>query len=515
MSKAKILWVDDQIDLLKSHIIFLNEKGYQIDSCTNGSDALDKISNNRFDVILLDENMPGISGIETLIKIKKIDRNIKVIMITKSEEENIMEEAIGKEISDYLIKPVNPNQILLSLKKTLQNKKLIKDSNISEYQQEFRNLSLKMMDISSFDEWIEFYLEIIDWELKLSDIDDDTMMEILNNQKIEANSLFSKFIEKNYQSWFKNDNHPCLSHEILKKHLFPEISDDPLILIVIDNLRYDQWKIIEPSILSFYNKVKEVPYYSILPTSTQYARNSLFAGVMPMHIKEKFPQFWKDDHEEGGKNLFESKLLNINLNNLKSNNLKNEFFKITNFKNGVKLSSNLKQLLQNNLTTIVYNFVDMLSHSKTEMEMIKELASNDKAYRSLTNSWFLNSPLFEIIKNASSLGFKLVITTDHGTINVKNPTKIIGDRNTSQNLRYKTGRSLTTNEKDNLVFKNPHDILLPKTSINSSFVFAKDDFYLVYPNNYNHFSNYFKNTYQHGGVSMEEMIIPFVILDPK
>ena len=265
----------------------------------------------------------------------------------------------------------------------------------------------------------------------------------------------------------------------------------------------------------FYNKVKEVPYYSILPTSTQYARNSLFAGVMPMHIKEKFPQFWKDDHEEGGKNLFESKLLNINLNNLKSNNLKNEFFKITNFKNGVKLSNNLKQLLQNNLTTIVYNFVDMLSHSKTEMEMIKELASNDKAYRSLTNSWFLNSPLFEIIKNASSLGFKLVITTDHGTINVKNPTKIIGDRNTSQNLRYKTGRSLTTNEKDNLVFKNPHDILLPKTSINSSFVFAKDDFYLVYPNNYNHFSNYFKNTYQHGGVSMEEMIIPFVILDPK
>ena len=515
MSKAKILWVDDQIDLLKSHIIFLNEKGYQIDSCTNGSDALDKISNNRFDIILLDENMPGISGIETLINIKKIDRSIKVIMITKSEEENIMEEAIGKEISDYLIKPVNPNQILLSLKKTLQNEKLIKDSNISEYQQEFRNLSLKMMDISSYDEWIEFYLEIIDWELKLSDIDDDTMIEILNNQKIEANSLFSKFIEKNYQSWFEKDNHPCLSHEILKKHLFPEISDDPLILIVIDNLRYDQWKIIEPSILSYYNKVKEVPYYSILPTSTQYARNSLFAGIMPMHIKQKFPQFWKDDHEEGGKNLFESKLLNINLNNLKSNNLKNEFFKITNFKNGVKLSNNLKQFRQNNLTTIVYNFVDMLSHSKTEMEMIKELAPNDKAYRSLTNSWFSNSPLFEIIKNASSLGFKLVITTDHGTINVKNPTKIVGDRNTSQNLRYKTGKSLTTNEKDNLVFKNPHDILLPKTSINSSFVFTKNEFYLVYPNNYNHFSNYFKNTYQHGGVSMEEMIIPFVILDPK
>ena len=515
MSQGEILWVDDQIDLLKSHIIFLNEKGYHIETCTNGNDALDKISNNRYDIILLDENMPGISGIETLIKIKKIDRHIKVIMITKSEEENIMEEAIGKEISDYLIKPVNPNQILLSLKKTLQNRELIKDSKISEYQQEFRNLSVKMMNISSFNEWIEFYFEIIDWELKLSDVDDDTMAEILNNQKIEANSLFSKFIEKNYQSWFNKDEGPTLSHNVLEKYMFPELNNTPLIMIVIDNLRYDQWKVIEPSILNFYNKQKEIPHYSILPTTTQYARNSFFAGLMPKDIKDKYPHYWKDDHEEGGKNLFESKLLENNLKRIKSKEVKYEYFKITNFKNGVKLSNNLKQLLQNDLTTIVYNFVDMLSHSKTEMEMIKELASNDKAYRSLTNSWFINSPLFEIIKNASNLGFKLIITTDHGTINVKKPTKIIGDRNTSQNLRYKTGRSLTSSVKDNLVFKNPHDIFLPKTSINSSFVFAKEDFYLVYPNNFNHFSNYFKNTYQHGGVSMEEMIIPFIILSPK
>ena len=515
MSQAKILWVDDQIDLLKSHIIFLEEKGYQIDTCTNGGDALDKIDSNRYDIILLDENMPGISGIETLVKIKKINRNLNVIMITKSEEENIMEQAIGKEISDYLIKPVNPNQILLSLKKILQNKKLIKDSNISEYQQEFRSLSLKMMNINSFEEWIKFYLEIVDWELKLSNIDDDTMVEILNSQKVEANSLFSKFIANNYESWFKNDNSPTLSYNILEKYLFPELNEKPVIMLVIDNLRYDQWKIIEPSILNFYTKHKEVSYFSILPTSTQYARNSLFAGLMPKDIKDKHPKYWKDDHEEGGKNLFESQLLEINLKNFKSKNIKNEYFKITNFKNGVKLSNNLKQLQQNDLTTIVYNFVDMLSHSKTEMEMIKELASNDKAYRSLTNSWFLNSPLYEIIKNAGDLGFKLIITTDHGTINVKSPTKIIGDKNTSQNLRYKTGKSLTSNHKDNIVFQNPHDILLPKTSINSSFVFAKEDFYLVYPNNYNHFSNYFKNTYQHGGVSMEEMIIPFVILNPK
>ncbi len=515
MSQVKILWVDDQIDLLKSHIIFLNEKGYQIDTCNNGNDAIEKITNNRYQAVLLDENMPGLSGIETLIQIKKIDRNLKVIMITKSEEENIMEDAIGKEISDYLIKPVNPNQILLSLKKNLKDKKLIMDSNISDYQQEFRKLSIKMMSINSWSEWIELYQEIIDWELKLSDVNDITMMEILNNQKSEANSLFSKFIELNYEQWIKKNDSPPLSNNILEKYLINELNEKPLILIVIDNLRYDQWRVIEPSILDFYNKEREVPYFSILPTSTQYARNSLFSGLMPKEIKDKFPQYWKDDHEDGGKNLFESKLLENNLSRFRNKNLKQEYHKITNLKNGIKLSTNLKQSLQNGLTTIVYNFVDMLSHSKTEMEMIKELASNDKAYRSLTYSWFINSPLFEIIKSASEYGFKLIITTDHGTINVKNPTKIIGDRNTSQNLRYKTGRSLTCNEKDNLIFNNPHEILLPKTSLNSSYVFAKEDFYLVYPNNYNHYSNYYKNTYQHGGVSMEEMIIPFIVLNPK
>ena len=515
MNKVKILWVDDQIDLLKSHIIFLNERNYQVDTCTNGNDSLEKISNIRYDVILLDENMPGLSGIETLKRIKKIDRNLKVIMITKSEEENIMEQAIGREISDYLIKPVNPNQILLSLKKNLKNKELVRDSNISEYQQEFRNLSFNMMNLSSWNEWIDFYLDLTEWELKLSEIDDDTMIEILNNQKSEANSLFSKFIEKNYESWVKGKNSPPLSNHIIERFVIKELDKKPLIFIVIDNLRYDQWRIIEPSILELYNKEKEIPYYSILPTTTQYARNSLFSGLMPKEIKDKFPQYWKDDHEDGGKNLYESELLKKNINRLNIVNLKHEYHKITSLKNGIKLSGNLKQSLQNDLTTIVYNFVDMLSHSKTEMEMIKELAPNDKAYRSLTNSWFINSPLFEIIKNAAELGFKLIITTDHGTINVKNPTKIIGDRNTSQNLRYKTGRSLTSSEKDNLIYNNPHDILLPKTSINSSFVFAKEDFYMVYPNNYNHFSNYFKNTYQHGGVSMEEMIIPFITLSPK
>ncbi len=515
MSKNKILWVDDEIDFLKSHIIFLNDKGYDVNTCTNGSDALELIKTNLYDIVLLDENMPGINGIETLKQIKKINSNLKVIMITKSEEENIMDEAIGKEISDYLIKPVNPNQILLSLKKNLKDKELIKDNNVIEYQQEFRNLSLKMMNITDFNQWISLYKEILKWELKLSKINDSTMIEILKTQKSEANSLFAKFIEKNYSEWLNSVESPTLSHNLIKNHLIKELGQAPTLFLVIDNLRYDQWMVIEPLILDYYKKESEISYFSILPTTTQYARNSLFSGLMPLKIKEKYPKFWKDDHEQGGKNLFEHELLDKNLENLFNRKINHEYFKITNLKNGVKLASNLKAKINNTLTTIVYNFVDMLSHSKTEMEMIKELASNDKAYRSLTKSWFENSPLFDIIKNAQDLGFKMIITTDHGTINVKNPAKIIGDKNTSQNLRYKTGKSLTYNSKENLSYKNPELIGLPKTSINSSYVFSKEDFYLVYPNNYNHFSNYFKNTYQHGGISMEEMIIPFIVLNPK
>ena len=506
MLKNKILWVDDEIDFLKSHLIFLSDKGYEINTCTNGSDALDLVKKNQYDIILLDENMPGISGIETLKQIKKIDTNLKVIMITKSEEENIMEEAIGKEISDYLIKPVNPNQILLSLKKNLKEKELIKDNNVLEYQQEFRNLSSKMIGVSDYNQWIELYKEIINWEIKLSEINDSTMVEILKTQKSEANSLFAKFIEKNYSKWLNSTESPTLSNNLIKNHLIKELGTNPTIFIVIDNLRYDQWMIVEPLILDYYKKESEIAYYSILPTTTQYARNSLFSGLMPLKIKEKYPKFWKDDYEDGGKNLFEYELLDKNLEDIYFEKIDHEYFKITNLKNGLKLANSLKGKINNKLTTIVYNFVDMLSHSKTEMEMIKELASNDKAYRSLTKSWFENSPLFEIIKNAQDLGFKLIITTDHGTINVKNPAKIIGDKNTSQNLRYKTGKSLTYNHKENISYNNPEEVGLPKTSINSSYVFSKEDYYLVYPNNYNHYSNYFRNTYQHGGVSMEEMI---------
>ena len=515
MSDIKILWVDDEIDLLKPHILFLEKKGYAVTKCTNGADAIDLCETDGFDIVFLDENMPGLSGLETLTKIKNKNSNLPIVMITKSEEEYIMEDAIGNKIADYLIKPVNPNQILLSLKKNLDHSRLISQKTTSNYQQEFRKITMDLAMVNSYEEWVELYKNLIYWELELENITDSGMVEILESQKREANSLFFKFIKSNYKDWMTSDDAPVLSNTIFKKIILPEVLNAKgTLLVVVDNLRYDQFKILELTINKYYKKQDEICYCSILPTATQYARNALFSGLMPLEMEQKHPNYWKNDTDEGGKNLYEEEFLMEQLKRLRQN-LKVEFHKITNIKNGKQLADNFNATKENDLTVVVYNFVDMLSHSKTEMEVIKELASDDKAYRSLTNSWFMNSPLLEIIQKAQKLGVKLILTTDHGTINSKVPSKVIGDKNISSNLRYKTGRSLSYEEKEVYVEKNPKEIMLPSIHMSSSFIFAKEDFFFAYPNNYNHFVNYYKNTYQHGGISLEEMIIPCAIFVPK
>ena len=516
MNKIKILWVDDEIELLKPHILFLEKKGYEVISSLSGTEAIEMINETNFDIVFLDENMPGITGLETLTELKTIEPSIPVVMITKSEEEYIMDEAIGSKIADYLIKPVNPNQILLSLKKSLDHSRLITEKTTSNYQQEFRKIAMDMAMVNSFSEWAELYQKLIYWELELEEIEDSGMFEILESQKVEANSQFGKFIDKNYAHWFQeSEEQPIMSHTIFRELLVPELQQNqPVLFVVIDNLRYDQWKAFENIVGIYYKKTKEVPYYSILPTATQYARNAIFSGLMPVDMEKLYPQFWKNDTDEGGKNLHEDDFLNEQIRRL-GLDLKWEYHKISSLRAGKKLAENFRNLKNNDLTVVVYNFVDMLSHSKTEMEVVKELASNDKAYRSLTQSWFKNSPLLEMIQQAQQMGFKLVITTDHGTINVKNPSKVVGDKETSLNLRYKTGKSLTYDDKDVLAAKNPKDIRLPSINMSSSFIFAKGDLFFAYPNNYNHYVSYYRNTYQHGGVSLEEMIIPFVVLEPK
>ena len=515
---GEILWVDDEIESLKSQIIFLQNKGYVVTPLSNGHDALELLKEKRVDAVLLDESMPGLTGLETLVRIKEFSPHLPVIMVTKNETEYIMEEAIGSQITDYLIKPVNPNQVLLSLKKVIDTKRLVSEKTTQNYQQDFRNLFMTLSSNPNQEEWKELYKKLVYWELEMERSQSDEMMEVLQSQKAEANTEFYKFVSKNYATWIKGaEDKPLLSHELMKEKILPYVKDKnkPNFLILIDNLRFDQWKGIQPILSDYFRTVEEDLYYSILPTATQYSRNALFAGMLPMDIEKKFPNEWKNDDEDGGKNLSESVFFEQQLKDNHITGLKWQYVKITNNDDAKILEDNIHNYLQNDLTVIVYNFVDMLSHARTEMEVLKELAGDEISYRSLTISWFEHSPLFRALKRIADKDIQLFITTDHGTTQVRTPSKCIGDRQTTTNLRYKHGRNLQYEEKDVLAFRNPKEAGLPQPNVSSTFIFAKEDVFLCYPNNYNHYVNYYRNTFQHGGISLEEMMIPMIRLQSK
>lgn len=517
MDNNQILWVDDEIDLLKPHILFLKQKGFEVDTINNGEDALEMVAEKRYNLVFLDENMPGMDGLETLKNIKEMNTNLPVVMITKSEEESIMEDAIGSQIADYLIKPVNPNQILLTIKKNLDTKRLVSEKTTSNYQQVFGKLAMEMAQVNDTEGWADLYKKLVYWDLELDKSNDDGLREVLETQKKEANSQFFKFIERNYRDWLHGDDDaPTMSHTLFHRWVNPILSNgEKVFFIVIDNLRLDQWKLIKPIIEDYYVTAEEKDFYSILPTATQYARNALFSGLMPSEIQKRFPDKWVHDTEDEGKNLHEEFFMRDQLNRLGKSDLKMSYHKILNQGQGKKLVDNLANIQDNELNVAVYNFVDMLSHAKTDMKVIRELADNDKAYRSLTLSWFQNSSLLELLKELREKKIKVVITTDHGTVNVDNPTKLVGDRNVNTNLRYKVGRNMSYQNKEVYEVKNPEDVYLPKPNINSVFVFAKENLFFAYPNNFNHYVKYYRNTFQHGGISLEEVIVPFAVLEPR
>lgn len=515
--KSKILWADDEIDLLKPHILFLQQKGYEITTVNSGVDAIEEVEAQNFDVIFLDEMMPGMTGLETLQQIKQIKPQIPVVMITKSEEEHIMNDAIGGKIADYLIKPLNPNQILLSVKKLLENKQLIDQKTNMNYQQEFMNISMAFGDAQDHHDWTTIYKKLIYWEMQIDATENKSMLEVLETQKTEANSSFSRFIKDNYLDWMdeKNPDKPLLSHQLMKKKVFPQLKEKkPLFFIVIDNLRLDQWETIEHLLTPYFNIKDKDTYYSILPTTTAFARNALFSGMMPMDMAKLYPQFWEDEDSDEGKNNFEQDWLRVNL---EKNRLpiKFSYHKIIQTQQGKAVLDQFHTFLQNDLNVLVYNFVDMVSHARTDMKMIRELAPDESAYRSLTSSWFEHSSLFELLKKIQNSGSEVIITTDHGTKRVNKPYRIIGDKNVTTNLRYKQGKNLNFEAGKVFEIKKPEDAKLPKLNVSSTYVFAVEDYFFAYPNNYNYYVNYYKDTFQHGGVSLEEMIIPIVHLSPK
>ncbi len=518
MDKIKILWADDEIDLLKPQMMFLEKRGYDIITVTNGHDALEECENtNDLDVVFLDESMPGLTGLETLSKIKQTKPNLPIVMITKNEAENVMEEAIGGQISDYLIKPVNPNQILLTLKKIVDTKRLVKESTASNYQQEFRQI---LMDINSgpdFEGWVDVYKKIINWELQIDASNSTEMSEILAMQKTEANSEFSKFIVKNYENWMNEAGEaPVMSHNLMRRKVFTELKPDvPTLVLLLDNLRFDQWKMIEPILMELFKIEEETFFYSILPTTTQYSRNAIFAGMTPGDIAKHYKDWWLNDNEKGGKNMHEHDLLAEQIKRTFRKDIKFDYLKITNAQAGQRLQDNILNYMNNDLSVIVYNFIDMLSHARTEMEVLKELASDETAYRSLTKSWFENSPLWNALQKIADRDVQLIVMTDHGTIRVKQPSRVVGDRETTTNLRYKVGRNLQYEKKDVLDFRDPHKVGLPRPNVSSTFIFAKEDRFFLYPNNYNHYNNYYRNTFQHGGISLEEIICPVIRMRTK
>lgn len=511
----KILWIDDEVDLLKPHIVFLTQKGYSITPVNNVNEALELLEKENYALVLLDENMPGISGIEAIPLIKQKDNAVKIVMVTKNEEEHIMEQAIGSQIADYILKPVNPNQILLSLKKNLQQESLVEQKTILEYQQEFRNLSMELSYLRTWQEWAEYYKKILTWEIKFDKVFDSEFADLLQSQKEEANIQFAKFVENNYEDWLNSADKPMMSHTLFKEKVKPELNKDKVLLLMVDNLRYDQWKVVEPLFTKFYNKTSEDYYYSILPTATQYARNSFFAGLMPSEIEKRFSGKWINDNEDGNKNEYERVFLEDQMKRLGLSSKSMKYIKILNSDYERKVLEDFNQHKNNDLLVIVYNFIDILSHAKTDNSIVDQLIRDDKTFRSLTYNWFENSSLLKIIKLASENRFKLVITTDHGMIYVKKPSQVIGDRETSTNIRYKTGRSLTYDDKEVWAVTQPEKLFLPKGNLSSKYIFAKNNTFLAYPKNYNHFVNYYKDTYQHGGISLEECIIPISVLEPK
>ena len=515
----KILWVDDEIDLLRAHLRLLEQKGYEVDTATNGEDALELVKEKGYDLVFLDEMMPGMGGLRTLAEMKDVQPSMPVVMVTKSEAETLMEEAIGSKITDYLTKPVNPSQILLACKKILEKKKITGEIVSRDYAKEFQNISATLTTELDAQGWIDLYVKLTDWDIEIDNHPELGLRQTLLDQKREGNTEFGKFVERNYRDWIENQNRAIpLSVDIVERFIIPELNErSSVFFFVIDCLRLDQWIMMERMLAEYFSIEKDF-YFSILPTATPYSRNAIFSGLFPIELEKRFPEIWQaGDDDESSRNRNEHMLMDKLLERKKIQ-LKPEskYVKILDVEFSRQFENNLLSYTHNRLTSVVVNFVDMLAHGRSDSALLKEIAPDEAAYRSLTRSWFRHSSLFSMLMTLSrQKNVKIILTTDHGSVRCLRGSKIIGDREASTNLRYKFGRNLKVDDKQAVFVKNPADYKLPRNSVTTNYVMAKEDYYFVYPTDYHKYLNQYRDSFQHGGISMEEMILPVVRLKAK
>ena len=516
MASAQILWADDEIDLLRPHILFLESKGYAVTSVTNGADAVEQVRRGRYDMVLLDEQMPGMGGLETLSEIKGVAPELPVVIVTKSEEEYLMEEALGGQISDYLTKPVNPSQILLTCKRILDRPRIRIEKASQNYLQAFNQISMKLTDRLTHEEWVELYLQLVQYDLSLEG--DEGVRQVLEDQYREANREFGRFVEQHYRDWVAgpaDDGRPVLSHGLIPRYVLPELdAGRPVLFFVIDCMRYDQWTEFERLMYPLFAIEKKF-HYSILPTATPYSRNAIFSGLLPHELERRFPSLWSEGEEdEHSRNRNEEAFLQ-NLLERMHVKARMRYEKLVTTQHGREFAQSVNEFLQSDLSAIVVNFVDILAHSRSDSAVLKEIAPDERAYRALTRTWFEHSWLYQAFQTLATKDCTIVISSDHGAVLSLHPTKVIGDRETSTALRYKYGRNLKCDERHAIFVKSPLDFGLPSRGLNTNYIIAKEDYYFVYPTNYNHYVNMYRDTMQHGGASLEEMILPVITLTPR
>jgi len=516
-AKGRILWVDDEVEHLKPHILFLEDRGYSVTSVTNAEDAISLIRSNPYDLVLLDEMMPGMDGLEALPVIKSLRPALPMILVTKSEEENLMEEAIGVQIEDYLTKPVNPSQIFSTCKRILERQRISQEKVAREYTSEFGEISALLAQDMTPEMWVDIHLKLSERDLDLDAHPELGLRQTLHDQKRECNQAFGRYIGSHYSRWLAGESRPTLSVDLIPKYVLPLLQGGHHVLfIIIDNLRLDQWLILESMLYDWF-LIQRDYYFSILPTATPYSRNAIFSGLFPIDIEADYSDLWKQgEDDEHSRNRFEHPLLMDQLKRL-GIPLKPEskYVKLMDSEDARQVIKNIDSYLNTPLSAMVFNFVDIMAHRRSDSQILREIVPDESAFRSLTRTWFEHSALFQILKASSQAGIKVVLTSDHGSIRCMRGSTVHADRETSTNVRYKYGRAIRGEAKHCLEIKNPHEFKLPARGINTNYLIALEDYYFVYPTNYHKYISLYRDSFQHGGVSLEEMILAVVILDPK